>query len=144
MRKLLFGLFIIFIILIILLFKTSLFGFRVYRIVSGSMSPTININDIVIVKKQNKYKIGDIVTYKIDNDFVTHRIISMDNNQVITKGDANNVCDDKIDKDSIIGKVIFKSRIFKFLYYKPYIFILVFIVGLVITILIPDKKRRGI
>lgn len=142
MKKLICCLFIIFIIIIILSFKTSLFGFRIYRIVSGSMSPTININDIVIIKSQDNYKIGDIVTYKIDNEFITHRIILVEDNYVITKGDANNVCDDKIDKKNIIGKVVYQSRIFKFLYYKPYIFILVFIVGLVITILIPDKKRR--
>ena len=50
-------------------------------------------------------KIGDVVTYKQDNDFITHRIIEVYKDTYITKGDANKAKDKPIDKSQIIGKV---------------------------------------
>lgn len=76
---------------------------------SGSMQPTLNINDIVIIKKKSNYNIGDIITFSRNNQyFVTHRIQYIENNGFITKGDNNNCVDDDIVKaENIQGKVIF-------------------------------------
>ena len=74
---------------------------------TGSMAPTIEIGDIVFVKIGNDdVKEQDIVTYKKDGKFITHRIIKIDGENIITKGDNNNTADKEITKDVIVGKVV--------------------------------------
>ncbi len=70
------------------------------------MSGTVDVNDMVIVKITDDFQVGDIVTYQADGYFVTHRIISINKDQIITKGDSNNTEDDPIGRDKIIGKVV--------------------------------------
>lgn len=91
-----------------------------YTIISPSMTPNINVYDVVIVKKTNpeKLKIGDVISFYSLNDFfgntpITHRIIekynTQDGLQFGTKGDANGKVDnDLVLQSNIIGKVIFK------------------------------------
>ena len=100
----------IYILIIILLL--SYFGFRysgkieIYNVETGSMEEDIHRGDYILIYKANNYKIGDVVTFKVNDYFVTHRIIKMDDEYVTTKGDANNTEDAKIDKSTIVGKVI--------------------------------------
>ena len=87
----------------------NVFGYSVLKVVSGSMEPNMSIGDYVIVKSKEKYKVDDIVTYIDSYDsFVTHRIIEIEGNDVITKGDANNTEDEVFDVVNIQGKVIYK------------------------------------
>ena len=125
-------------------FNISFFGFRTFKIVSGSMEPYIHINDIVIIKKSNNYKVNDVVTYKSNKEYITHRIVSTDDDEIVTKGDANNTLDNPIKSSNIVGKVVYRFKFLGFVCYlfsKPIILILTFIFGLIITILIPDKKN---
>ncbi len=149
MKKILFGIFIFLILVFITInlltiFNIPLFGYRIYRVGSGSMQPYLNINDIILVKKQKKYQVNDVVTYVNNNEYITHRIVSIKNDEIILKGDANNIEDKPIKNDSIIGKVIFKTVGFGFILYlfsKPIFWILLFIIGFIFTIFIPDKKK---
>ena len=92
----------------------SFFNIELYTVISESMSPRLNINDIVIVKKGyeiESYKKGNIITFIRDNEVITHRIdrvISADMRPAfITKGDNNKVEDEEIVKyENIIGKVV--------------------------------------
>lgn len=84
----------------------NFFGYTFFNVVTGSMEDTIHINDVILVKITDDYKENDIVTYLNNNDFITHRIIEMDGDIIITKGDANNTPDNPIDKSVILGKVI--------------------------------------
>ena len=84
----------------------SLFGYTYFEVASGSMTPTINKEDMVIVKLNSDYKQEDIVTYNLNGDFITHRVKRIDTSTVTTKGDANNTKDAPISKDSILGKVV--------------------------------------
>lgn len=81
-------------------------GYTFFIVASGSMSGTVDVNDMVIVKITDDFQVGDIVTYQADGYFVTHRIISINKDQIITKGDSNNMEDDPIGRDKIIGKVV--------------------------------------
>ena len=84
----------------------NVLGYSYFVVGSGSMSDAIEVNDIVFVKITKDVEINDIVTYKsVDNIIVTHRLISIDKGKYILKGDANNVSDDPILQDQIIGKV---------------------------------------
>lgn len=82
-------------------------GYTLFQVITGSMEDTIKIKDIVIVKLTDDVKENDIITYKNDGNFVTHRIIRIEDDQIVTKGDANNSEDDPIRKGDIVGKVVF-------------------------------------
>ena len=75
------------------------------------MESTLKKGDYILVKKSNTYKEGDIVTYKEKSSFITHRIVKINENSIVTKGDNNNIEDAPIKKDDIIGKYTLKLRI---------------------------------
>ena len=76
-------------------------------VLSGSMEPTIGINDLIVVEKTNEYNVDDIVVYQSYNSLVVHRIYSIDGDVVITLGDNNgDDLDDPISMKDIQGEVI--------------------------------------
>lgn len=78
-------------------------------VLSGSMEPTISTKDLAIIKKAGSYAVNDIVVFKDESDnMVMHRVVDINNDTVITKGDANNSADDPISRDKIIGIYSFK------------------------------------
>ena len=91
------------------------FGVGASVILTGSMEPTLKVNDLVIVTEQDSYEVGDIVVYQSMNDLIIHRIVSIDDTEVVTKGDANNISDDPIEQDQIKGKFVFRIPIIGFL-----------------------------
>lgn len=86
----------------------------VFNIVSQSMEPTINVNDLIIIKncEQEELKIGDIITFqKNDGTIVTHRILKMSEGIYTTKGDNNEEEDsDPVIYSKVYGKYIFKIK----------------------------------
>lgn len=107
---------------------------NILTVKSGSMIPTLNVNDIVIIKKERTYKIGDIVTYNYNNEcLITHRIISkQEDGTYKTKGDNNNSDDPKyISNEDINGKVIFiiNMELKYFIISVVSIFIIIYIIG---------------
>ena len=94
--------------------------FNGYVIVSQSMVPTIEINDAIIVKRENDkgYNIGDIISffsteYDSNGMVVTHRIIEKDTVDINqsnyrTKGDNNPIPDRRgVNTSNVYGKVYF-------------------------------------
>lgn len=70
------------------------------------MQPAIKPGDLIIIKEQEKYRKNDIVTYRKDQVYITHRIVEANQSEVITKGDANNVNDAPVSVADIEGKVV--------------------------------------
>ena len=75
-------------------------------VLSGSMEPEISVGDLVIISQQKSYKVGDIVVFQDGKMAVTHRIVSIAGNEVITQGDANNTEDKPITMEAIKGEVV--------------------------------------
>lgn len=94
------------------------YGISILTVGSGSMLPELSVGDVIIIKACDDYKINDIITYNVNNEYlVTHRIIEKDGNTFVTKGDNNNIQDREIVlKENIEGKVIYNSQILKFIY----------------------------
>jgi signal peptidase len=79
-----------------------------YVMVNGvSMEPGYHTGDLVIVRKAETYQVGDVVTYR-DAEmgaYVIHRIIAIEQGQVILQGDNNSWIDAYHPApDEIIGK----------------------------------------
>lgn len=92
-----------------------LFGYRPVYILTGSMEPYMMTNGVCLTKKvdsMDDIAVGDVVTFHIAGDNgknlnITHRIISIDNGIVNTKGDNNSVSDDlPLTIDNIDAKVV--------------------------------------
>lgn len=81
------------------------FGYGRAVVVTGSMEPAIHVGDMIIIHEKDDYEVGDIILYEAKS-FVTHRIVAVTENGVITQGDANNVDDGEILREQIVGKVV--------------------------------------
>lgn len=82
------------------------FGYGAAVVLSGSMEPTLSVNDLIIVQEAPTYAIDDIVVFQGGNDLIVHRIISLEDGMCHTQGDANNIADEPIEMSKIKGKVI--------------------------------------
>lgn len=83
----------------------NIFGYSYFEVRTGSMRDTIKEQDIVVVKLDDKYEVGDIITYKKNDSYITHRIVNMNDRKIVTKGDANNTEDNPIEAEQVVGKV---------------------------------------
>ncbi len=91
-----------------------------YTIISPSMTPNINVYDVVVVKTTDTaaLQVGDVISFYSNNEYfdgkpITHRIVEKFNTEegisYRTKGDANAVVDnDYVYEQNIVGKVILK------------------------------------
>ncbi len=83
------------------------FGFGAAVVLSGSMEPTLSVNDVIFVRESESYNINDIVVYNSGREMIVHRIIEQNGDTLTTKGDANNVSDEPISVEAVKGKVVF-------------------------------------
>ena len=97
--------------------NASIFGFRQYVVITGSMEPKYNVGDMIIVRKTpiEKIKIGDIINYVSENgtDTITHRVVDIVNidgqTYYKTKGDNNSSEDSGlVNYSRVKGTLVFK------------------------------------
>lgn len=81
------------------------FGYGASVVLSGSMEPAIKTNELILVKAEDSYEVGDVVVFQNGNVLVVHRIVAMDEETVVTRGDANNTDDQPIALEQIKGRV---------------------------------------
>ncbi|KON85989.1 signal peptidase [Sporosarcina globispora] len=77
--------------------EPTVLGYQVKAVLSGSMEPTFETGSIISIKlsdSRTKYDKGEIITFRMEDKLITHRIIDVinENGQVSykTKGDNNN------------------------------------------------------
>ena len=124
------ALLIIIIIALVVYFALRITGrITIYSVETGSMENKIHPGDYILLFKQNKYHVGDIVTFKVKDYFVTHRIVKIEGNKITTKGDANNEEDEEISINQVEGKVIYYGGMLNFVINFKFV-IVVFLIGL--------------
>ena len=84
----------------------NLFGYTFFEVATGSMSPTMEIGDVVIVKITKEVKQNDIIVYIDGENIITHRLIEINDDGLIAKGDANNSEDKPIQYEMVLGEVV--------------------------------------
>ena len=144
--------------------KLSIFNYRMFTVISGSMEPKYKIGDVLIAKEidPKTIKIGDIISYlgntgSFKDKVVTHQVTKIekvgDKYYFRTKGLANLVEDPPISETQLYGKVIYKCTIISLVYKIVstnvgfYLFIIVPILGIITseiieTMLNKEEKRR--
>ncbi len=107
--------------------NSSILGYRMFTVATGSMEPVYNINDVILVKEvdSSTLKVGDDIAYLGNRDavkglVVTHRIIkieTLDDNKVhyTLKGVNNEYEDPSITEEQILGKVLGKVYVVNFI-----------------------------
>lgn len=99
------------IIIGILVLVLYIFGIKPYVVISGSMETNIKIGSVSFINTRYPYekiKVGDIIAFKRDSIFATHRVVEITDEGFKTKGDANNTVDGKIvSQEEYVGKNIF-------------------------------------
>lgn len=95
----------------------DIFGVAPLAVTSGSMSgeneDSFDTGALIFVKllseeEKQSLQEGDVVCFRLDDIFVTHRIVSLNKSgeeivTAVTRGDANNVTDGAIPVENIVG-----------------------------------------
>lgn len=80
--------------------------FVVSSITGNSMSPFLNDTNKVVISKVNRdIHLYDVVLYKTNDKYILHRVIDINNNKFVIRGD-NRILEEYILKDDIIGILI--------------------------------------
>ena len=140
-----------FITLVLLVITINIFGLRLDEVLSDSMYPVFSDQDIVVIKPQDDYEIGDIIEYKKGNTLVTHRIVAYDETTGLytTRGEHYGAADDvSISKSQINGKVIavwFNGRQIYHIVKENYLLIIALVFGawVVSSTLSSELERRS-
>ena len=135
----------------------SIFGYKPFIVLSGSMKPQFDVGDLIIVEKANSdsLKKGDVIAFRDKKNFVTtHRITNVVNkhNETCfeTNGDNNNTKDESIVcKNKIEGKYhskITKAGNFVLFIQKPVGFtvmmLTIVVIGLIIYLVESKKSNK--
>lgn len=145
--------------------KISFFNFRMFTVVSQSMTPKYDIGDVLISKETEPSKIqeGDVISYlgnagDFSGKVITHRVVGVEKRPdgkyyYRTKGDANIVEDPIVMEEQLYGVVVYKSVVLSLVYRIVgtkvgfYLFIILpilFIIGseMITTLLEKEDERR--
>ena len=107
--------------------RKSIFGIKIFTVITGSMIPVYEIGDIIIVKdvSPEEIKVNDDIVYigekgTYRDKTITHRVQSIKKKEdgnygIITKGVANFAQDPEINQTQVLGKVIGHVPIFSFI-----------------------------
>jgi len=111
------------VLLVAWIFLMPRFGYNMHPVLSGSMEPALGVGGLVVTQliKVDEVKKGDVISYKIDAQRITHRVIEASKAdgkvQFQTKGDANEEADPYavIPKGEKVPKVVLYIPYFGFL-----------------------------
>ena len=84
----------------------NVFGYTYFVVKTGSMSGTLEVDDIIIGKLSKDANLNDIITYvNDDGEIITHRLVRKVSGKLIAQGDVNNAEDNPITNDQLVGVV---------------------------------------
>jgi signal peptidase I len=89
------GIFALVVLIIIAYGCTNNRWYRMLVVRSGSMAPVLNAGDLILISRPPEEILdpGTIITFRVGDKIVTHRIVQVTPEGYITQGDANSVTD---------------------------------------------------
>jgi len=129
-------------------------GYRTLVVISGSMSPFLNVGDVAVINVRtdlSDVRVGDVIAFYFGRNIVIHRVIQVLNTSPIayvTKGDANESPDPyRVSQNALLGRYVFKIPLLGYAWiYLMQVFLnyqnLVIVVILVMTASLMRKSFR--
>ena len=140
--------------------NNSIAGYRIFRVITGSMLPQYDIGEVVICKEVDpkNIKVGEDIVYRgtygeYNGKIIMHEVIKIDkdeNNNLNfhAKGlNSNSEEDPQIKPSQIYGIVIFKASILSILYdlatnvYTAFFIIFILVLNVFISFKITKKEK---
>lgn len=81
-----------------------------FRASGHSMHPIIRCDDYLLVEPVSSIRVGDVVLTLADRGLTAHRVVSVSNGGVITRGDNAPECDLPVAADRVLGVVTHAER----------------------------------
>lgn len=138
----------------------SIGGYRIFRVITGSMIPQYDIGEVVISKETNpeNIKVGDDIVYRgtygdYSGKIIMHEVIQIDvdeNNRLNFHAQGlhdSSVEDPQIKANQIYGVVKFKSRLLTILYkwatsiYSAFFIIIILVLNVFISFRVSGKEK---
>ena len=138
----------------------SIGGYRIFRVITGSMEPEYDIGQVVISKEVDvkNIKIGDDIVYlgkygEYNGKIIMHSVVAIDKDEngnlnFHAKGlHSSSMEDPQIKPNQIYGVVKFKSKILTILYelatsiYSSFIIITVLVLNVFLSFKLTSKSR---
>ena len=125
--------------------------YNIYLMKGESMVPTLNAGDMIINGPLNgplngKIRAGTIVTYQQDERLITHRVLSINGETLVTKGDAAEDPDVwPVSLSDVKGTYLFKipCDVSNFVQTKlSWFLVIIMPATLLIALLIKEKAKR--
>ena len=135
----------------------SIGGYRLFRIISGSMVPEFNVDEVVVCKdtESEDIEIGNVIVYRgktgeLTNRLIMHEVIDkkeVDGNLIFhVKGIQNTTGDPDVYASQILGVVVHESKVLTLLYhlatstYSSFIIIVILVINVFVSFL-PKKEK---
>ena len=144
--------------------RISMFNFRLFTVISGSMEPKYKIGDVLVAveTKPEDIKVGDVISYlgnkgSFADKVITHQVIKIEKGSdgkyyYHSKGLANAIEDPVVGQDQLYGVVKYKVKTLSLIYKvvgTPIGFIIFVVVPILYTIgsemltsLLEKEERR--
>ena len=139
----------------------SIGGYKIFRVITGSMEPEYEVGEVVISKEVNPkdIKVGDDIVYlgrvgEYSGKIIMHNVVAIDtdeNGDLIfhAKGlQSNSVEDPQIREDQIYGVVTYTSSILTILYdlatniYSIFAIVIILVLNVFIAFNTPKKTKK--
>ena len=139
----------------------SIGGYKIFRVITGSMEPEYEVGEVVISKEVNPkdIKVGDDIVYlgrvgEYSGKIIMHNVVAIDtdeNGDLIfhAKGlQSNSVEDPQITEDQIYGVVTYRSSILTILYdlatniYSIFAIVIILVLNVFIAFNTPKKTKK--
>ena len=139
----------------------SIGGYKIFRVITGSMEPEYEVGEVIISKEVNPkdIKVGDDIVYlgrvgEYSGKIIMHNVVAIDtdeNGDLIfhAKGlQSNSVEDPQIREDQIYGVVTYRSSILTILYdlatniYSIFAIVIILVLNVFIAFNTPKKTKK--
>ncbi len=140
--------------------RISMFNFRLFTVISGSMEPKYKIGDVLVAveTKPEDIKVGDVISYlgktgSFQDKVITHQVIKIEKDEqgkhyYHSKGLANAIEDPIVEEDQLYGVVKYKVKTLSLVYKivgKPlgfFLFVVVPILYIIISELVTSLLEK--
>lgn len=81
-----------------------------FRVRGDSMHPAIRDHDLVHVAPSPNVQVNDVVLTLAERGLTAHRVIAVDGDSIVTRGDNSRERDRAVPRDRVLGRVVWVER----------------------------------